>query len=83
MTPTVIRAHFYIVHPRAESLLLGEVSPGGTLGLHFDPDGRAYIMLGGPGADREADAKAMDRLAELATKAAAKLRAPLPERDGA
>ncbi|WP_433382728.1 hypothetical protein [Streptosporangium sp. CA-115845] len=37
-----------------------------------------HISLGGIHADREAEAKAMDRLAEVATEAAARLRAPLP-----
>lgn len=71
---TAIRVHIYVVHPRAESLRLEEVSQDGTLALHIGPDDRAYIMLGGHSSDREADAKAMDRLAELATEAAARLR---------
>lgn len=75
---TAIRAHFYIVHPRAESLRLKEASQDGTLALHIGPDDRAYIMLGGHSSDREADAEAMERLAELASEATVKLRAPLP-----
>lgn len=71
---TAIRAHFYILNPRADSLRLENVGQGGALALHLDPDGHAYVMLGGATSDREADAKAMDRLAELATEAAARLR---------
>lgn len=76
---TAIRAHFYILNPRAESLRIEEVGQHGTLALHFDPDGHAYVMLGGAAADRGADAEAMERLAELASEAAVKLRAPLPD----
>ena len=78
MTETGLRANVYLVHPRAESLHLERIGQGATLALHLHPGHHAYVMLGGPGADREADAKAMERLAELASEAAAKLREPRP-----
>lgn len=55
--------------------------PDGNLTLRFEETSRITIDMARDDSDREAEAQAMDRLAELAAEAAAKLRAD--ETDGA
>ncbi|MGC5009785.1 hypothetical protein ACLQ2R_03365 [Streptosporangium sp. DT93] len=72
---TVIR------HPDAAGMRLEEGGRPGTYWLNLTDGIDVYFSLGGLSA--EADAAAMDRLAELATEAAAKLRAPRPAEQSA
>lgn len=74
MTGPTVRAQVSLTHPRADAMDLSEVDERGTLTLALAPAYAACILLGGHDADREADAQAMDRLAELADEAAARLR---------
>jgi hypothetical protein len=74
-----ITASLTISHPRAEDIRLrsGDTSDSTFYAFHLDiaPWYQAALSLGGSDADCEADAAAMDRLAEVALEAAAKLRA--------
>lgn len=66
--------HCALLRPRATDIILttSTILPGV---FRLDVGCGVFIEVGGKGADVEAEAAAMDRLAELASQAAAKLRA--------
>ncbi|MDF5755786.1 hypothetical protein [Spongiactinospora sp. TRM90649] len=82
-TRTTVTATIVIRNPRAEHINVTSADRlPGIVVLELAPSNKGYFELGGAAGDREADAAAMDRLAQAATEAAAKLRAPQPTNDG-